>query len=40
MVVGVVMKIMTYRGIQNGQERVLHAKRENIPEDEGAICTM
>ena len=26
--------------IQNGRERVLHAKRENIPEGEGAICTM
>ena len=35
-----VTKIMTYRGIQNGRERVLHAKRENIPEGEGVICTM
>ena len=31
---------MTYHGIQNGQECVLHAKQENIPEGEGAICTM
>ena len=35
-----VMKIMTYRRIQNGRERVLHVKRENIPKGEGAICTM
>ena len=26
------MKRMTYRGIQNGQERVSHVKKENIPE--------
>ena len=36
----IVTKIMTYRGIQNGEEHVLHAKQENVPEGEGAICTM
>ena len=37
-----VAKIMICHGIQNGRERVLHAKRENIPEGvvylKGRIC--